>query len=308
MILVTGANGFVGKSLCETLGNRGLSVRGAVRAIDPGGPIDETVVAVGDIDQGTSWQDALAGVQVVVHLAARVHLLGDNDQALDAYRRVNVAGTLNLARQAAAAGVQRVVFLSSIKVNGESTAEIPFRHSDTPVPVDPYGISKLEAEQGLQELMRTTGIEVVIIRPPLVYGAQAGGNFDRLRRLAVQGFPLPLGSVNNKRSLIGVENLCDCIRVCLEHPAAVGEPLLVSDNQDISTPDLVRLLAFSAGRSIRLPPVPVGLLLLFASFCGKGAEIRRLTENLQVDCSQTLRQLNWQPPFSLEQGIKRSIV
>jgi nucleoside-diphosphate-sugar epimerase len=212
-----------------------------------------------------------------------------------------------MARQAAAAGVKRFVFLSSIKVNGEATGDTPFTSADAPAPVDPYAVSKLEAEQGLREIARKTGLEVVIIRPPLVYGLGAGGNFARLRRLAATGWPLPLGGIRNKRSLIGIDNLCDCIKVCLHHSDAAGRTFLVSDNHDVSTPDLVRLLASAVGRTAYLPAIPVGMLQMAAKFCGRGPEMKRLTENLQLDCSDTLRLLNRQPAVSLEEGIRRSV-
>jgi len=306
-VLITGASGFIGRNLCRCLKDSQISFRPVVRRASI--KDDDSAVVVEDIHAVTDWSAALSGVTAVVHLAARVHVMQEHAQdPLAVFRAVNVDGTLNLARQAAAAGVKRFVFLSSIKVNGEETGDVPFHPSDTPAPVDPYSISKLEAERGLQEISRATGLEVVIIRPPLVYGREAGGNFARLRRLAAKGWPLPLAAVHNKRSLIGVENLCDCIRVCLHHPDAAGKTLLVSDNHDISTPDLVCLLASSAGRSIRLLPIPVGVLKLLAKLCGRGPEVKRLTENLQIDCSETTRLLNWQPPVSLEQGIKRSVV
>ena len=305
-VMVTGASGFVGRHLCRVLDHSRLPLRPVVR--DSSKIIDKRAIVV-DIHAATDWSTVLNGVTAVVHLAARVHVMQEFEkEPLRAFRTVNVDGTLNLARQAAEAGVKRFVFLSSIKVHGEKTGDTPFSPSDPPVPIDPYGISKLEAERGLQEIARATGLEVVIIRPPLVYGREAGGNFGRLRKLAVKGLPLPLGAVHNKRSLIGIENLCDCIRVCLEHPGAIKVPLLVSDNQDVSTPNLIRMLATSVNRSIMLPPVPVDLLRLMAKLCGREQELNRLTENLQVDCTETMRLLNWIPPVSLEQGIRRSVM
>ena len=306
-ILITGASGFIGRNLCRSFAEQGIAFRAVVRNLRKAA-YGSSAVAI-NIDGRTDWIEVLEGVEVIVHLAARVHVMQEHAQdPLVAFRAVNVDGTLNLARQAAAVGVKRFVFLSTIKVNGEETGDVPFHSSDIPAPVDPYGISKLEAERGLQKIAHATGLEVVIIRPPLVYGPGAGGNYGRLRRLAAKGWPLPLAAVHNKRSFIGVDNLCDCIRVCLHHPDAAGKTLLVSDNHDISTPDLVRLLASSAGRSIRLLPVPVGVLQMLAKLCGREPEVKRLTENLQVDCSETMRLLNWQPPVSLEQGIKRSVV
>ncbi len=304
--IITGASGFIGRNLCRTFQSKSISFRSVVRD-SPDTLHTPHAVAI-NIHTKTNWEEALQGVNIVIHLAGRVHVMQENAQdPLAEFRAMNVDGTLNLARQAAAAGIKRFIFLSSIKVNGEATSNKPFRPSDTASPVDPYGISKHEAEKGLLKIGQATGLEIVIIRPPLVYGREARGNFSRLRKLAAKGWPLPLGAVHNKRSLIGIDNLCDFIRICLDHPAATQSPLLVSDNHDISTPELIRLLAASAGKSIFLPPLPVDLLKILAKLAGCGPEIQRLVSNLQVDCSETMRLLQWTPPLTLDLGIKRCI-
>ncbi|MGW8195872.1 MAG: NAD-dependent epimerase/dehydratase family protein, partial [Desulforhopalus sp.] len=223
------------------------------------------------------------------------------------FRRVNVEGTLNLARQAVGKGVVRFIFISTIKVNGEETVDRPFGADDKPAPKDPYSISKLEAEIGLRRIAGETGLEVVIIRPPLIYGPGAGGNFAKLLGLVREGWFLPFGSIRNTRSLIGIDNLCSLITICLTHPAAANRILPVSDGEDVSTPELIRHLARSCGRPARILPVPASLLNLLAKILGKEAELHRLTGNLQVDSSQTRRLLNWQPPLRLEEGIRRCV-
>lgn len=300
--MITGASGFIGKNLCRLFENKNIPFRPVFRKPTDAHPADHTLIL--DIHEHTDWKKSLHGVNVIVHLAARVHIIQERSKdPLATFISVNVNGTLNLANQAAAAGVKRFIFLSSIKANGEETFDQPYHHTVPPTPIDPYGITKLDAEKGLLEISKRTGMEVVIIRPPLVYGKEAGGNFSRLRKLAARGWPLPLGAIDNKRSLIGIENLCDCIRVCLDHPNAPKFPLLVSDNHDISTPGLIRLLATSTGKSIYLPPVPVFILQLVGKITGRSSEIQRLVSNLQVDCSATMLLLNWTPPVTLEQGI-----
>jgi len=301
-VLVTGANGFVGRHLCAYLAAEGISCRPAVR----GGGGDGRTVAVGDIDGRTDWSRALASITAVVHLAARVHVMREKaGDPLAEFRRVNVDGSLNLARQAAEKGVGRFIFLSTIKVNGEETIDRPFRADDRPAPSDPYAISKLEAEDGLRRIAGETGMEAVIIRSPLVYGPGAGGNFARLLGLACAGWYLPLGGINNQRSLVGIDNLCSLISVCLAHPAAANRILLVSDGEDVSTPELIRHLAGGCRRPARLFPLPPVLLRLSARLLGREAELRRLTSSLQVDSLPTRRLLDWQPPVSLAQGIAR---
>lgn len=305
-VLVTGATGFVGSHLCRYFARHNVEVRQAVRTVDA---VQEGVVGVGDIDSETDWSAAFPHIDVVVHLAARVHVIQETaDDPLAEFRRVNTAGTVNLARQADAAGVKRLVFLSTIKVNGEETGDRPYRAEDQPAPVDAYGVSKMEAEQGLLQVAEASGMEVVIIRPPLIYGPGAGGNFSRLQQLVRKGWCLPFGSIRNKRSLIGSGNLCSLIDVCLTHPAAANRVLLASDNNDVSTPDLVRMIARGMGVPSRIFPFPVAVLAALAKMVRKEGELRRLTGNLQIDCTQTCDLLQWRPPVALEEGIRESVV
>jgi len=301
-VLVTGATGFVGTHLCEYLEVKDFSFRKAVRRNVDG---DEQAIVVGDIDGQTDWSQALDGIEVVVHLAARVHIMLESakDPFVE-FRRVNVDGSLNLARQAAAKGIKRIVYLSTIKVNGEGTVGRPYRPDDIPAPADPYSVSKMEAEEGLLRIARETGMEVVILRPPLIYGKGAGGNLFRLLKLVKQGWYLPFGLINNKRSLIGIENLCSIIVVSLSHPAAVNRVMLVSDGEDVSTPELIRLLAQGCGRSPRIFPVPLSVLYFMGKLFGRTSEIHRLSGDLQVDSSQTQSLLDWCPILSLAQGIQ----
>lgn len=302
MILVTGATGFVGKALCAELAARGRAARAASRKPVPG------CFTIGTIDENTDWSDALQGVNRVVHLAARVHVM--NDQAADPlaeFRRANVAATLQLARQAAAAGVRRFVFASSVKVNGEATTEgHPFTADDTPHPEDPYGISKLEAEQGLLQLARDTGMEVAIVRPPLVYGPGVGANFRSMLRWVRRGVPLPLGAVRNRRTLVAMDNLVDLIILCLDHPGAANQVLLAGDGEDVSTPELLRRVAAALGTRARLLPVPPVLLQSAAALVGKRAVASRLCGSLQLDLAKTRRLLGWTPKVGLDEALRRT--
>jgi len=303
--LVTGANGFVGAALCAELLHQGHYVRAAVRSASS--LIEKAERAsVGAIDGKTDWTEALCGVDVVIHLAARVHVMHDeSNDPLDEFRRVNVAGTEHLARCAAIAGVKRLVYVSSIKVNGEATSEgEKFSESDVPDPHDPYGISKMEAEQALHRIAQETGLEVVIVRPPLVYGAGVKGNFVQMLRVLDKGIPLPLASVHNRRSLIYVGNLVDALILCATHPAAAGQTYLVSDGEDISSPDLLRQLGAAMGHPARLLPCPQTLLKLAGRLTGKSEQVERLLGSLQVDSGKIRRELNWTPPYTLEQGLR----
>ena len=248
-------------------------------------------------------------VSAVIHLAARVHVMHDTSaDPLTAFRAVNVDGTLNLARQSAAAGVKRFVFVSSVKVNGESTQPGPaFAEADTASPQDAYGQSKYEAEQGLRQLGVDTGMELVIIRPPLVYGPGVKANFAALMRAVKRGWPLPLGAVHNQRSLVALDNLVDFIITCITHPQAANQTFLVSDGQDLSTTELVRGMAQAAGVPARLLPVPVWALQAGASLLGKGAAVQRLCGNLQVDISKARSLLGWVPPVSVQEGLRRAM-
>jgi nucleoside-diphosphate-sugar epimerase len=303
-ILVTGASGFVGRTLLPLLQSAGNRVRGAVRRehLFPGG-VESCVV--GDVGPATDWHEALTGMDAVVHLAARVHVMHDAESdPIAAFRAVNVAGTEHLARSAATAGVRRFIYLSSVKVNGEATTEQPFREMDAPAPEDAYGVSKWEAELALHRVALETGLEVAIIRPPLVYGPGVGANFLRLVRALDRGLPMPLGSLSNRRSLIYVGNLVDAIIACLENPAAAGKTYLVSDGEDLSTPELVRGIASALDRPARLIPVPPALLRLGGRLLGKGKEVDRLLGSLTVDSGAICSDLGWAPPFSLTQGLE----
>jgi len=249
----------------------------------------------------------MQNVGVIVHIAARVHVMADTvADPLDEYRAVNVAGTLNLARQAAASGVKRFVFVSSIKVNGEATSESKaFRYDDTPTPEDPYSISKAEAESGLKQISAQTGMEVVIIRPPLVYGPGVKANFAAMMKLARINLPLPLGAIHNKRSLVALDNLVDLIVTCIEHPNAANQTFLVSDDQDVSTTELLQMMTRATGKTPRLIPVSVRWLKLVGKLTGKQAVVDRLCGNLQVDISHTKDTLGWAPPVTVEEGIAR---
>jgi nucleoside-diphosphate-sugar epimerase len=307
-LLITGATGFVGKAVCEQTAHYGFSVKGALRIQNEVSGCFAPIV-VGEISGQTPWGNALRDVNVVVHLAARVHVTQDTEtDPLTSFRAVNVDGTLNLARQAAAAGVKRFVFISSVKVNGESTQTgRTFTETDAPNPQDAYGLSKHEAEQGLLQLSADTGMEVVIIRPPLVYGLGAKANFAALMRAVQRGWPLPLGAVHNQRSLVALDNLVDFIVTCITHPQAANQSFLVSDGQDLATTELVRGMAQAAGVPARLLPVPVWALQAGATLLGKGAAVQRLCGNLQVDISKARSLLGWVPPVSVEEGLRRAM-
>ena len=309
LILVTGATGFVGSALVARLAREGVKTRACVRRDDASMPDGVHTVQVGGLSIDTDWSSALAGVAAVVHAAARVHVMDDTAaDPLTEFRRVNVEGTLNLARQAAAAGVKRFVFVSSVKVNGEATKlGVPFSADDIPAPLDPYGVSKMEAEQGLRQIAAQTGMEVVIIRPPLVYGPGVKANFAALMRAVQRGWPLPLGAVHNQRSLVALSNLVDFIVTCLSHPQAANQTFLVSDGQDLSTTELVRGMAQAAGVPARLLPVPVWALQAGATLLRKGDAVQRLCGNLQVDISKARTLLGWVPPVSVAEGLRRTV-
>lgn len=307
MIGVTGASGFVGRALCAHLAAQGHTVRRLLRRADGNAAPDDRIV--GDIGPDTDWRGSLDGLACVVHCAAHVHRMqpGQGDD-LAAYRRVNTQGTLRLARAAAQAGARRFVFISSVKVLGEATPPgQPFRHDSAPHPQDPYGQSKWEAEQALWPLARETGIEVVVIRPPLVYGPGVGANFQRLMRGVASGLPLPLRSVRNQRSLVSVGNLVDLVTLCTRHPGAAGQAWLVSDGRDLSTPELIEGLGRAMGVRPRLWPVPVAGLLLAGRLAGRRAMVERLVQSLQVDIAHTRERLGWAPPLTVEQGLALAV-
>lgn len=309
-ILVTGGAGFVGGALLKALtASGGYSLRTSVRRGGRDVSLAGVDVFVADLAPDTDWAEALGGVDAVVHTAARVHVM--NDHAADPlaeFRRTNVEGTLALARQAVAAGVRRFIYISSVKVNGEDTlAGRPFTAESVPAPRDAYGISKMEAEQGLRKIAAGTGMEVVIIRPPLVYGPGVRANFKALMRAVARGVPLPLGSVHNLRSLVALDNLVDFMVTCIRHPQAANQTFLVSDGEDVSTSELVRRMARAMGRPARLVPAPMWLLLAGAGALGKRDVVQRLCGSLQVDLSKARQILGWIPPQSLDEGLRKAV-
>ena len=302
-VLVTGATGFVGNALGEHLATHGHRVVPAVRR--KAGLADEAIV--GNIDDATDWTAALSGCNAVVHLAARVHVLHETVRdPLAEFRAVNLDGTVQLARQAAAMGVRRLVYVSTIKVNGEETQGRPFAEDDLPRPNDPYAISKWEAEQALQRVAAETGLEVVIVRPPLVHGPGVKGNFLSMMRSVGRGLPLPLASCVNRRSLIALSNFVDLLKMCISHPAAAGEVFLAADGEDLSTPELLRRVAKSLGRRARLFAFPPSLLRAGARLTGRDGIYVRLCGSLQVDAGKARELLGWTPPSSVDAELART--
>ena len=303
-ILITGANGYVGRRLSSSLFTKpDLKLTAAVRShLDiPAHQIAE----VCGLDGGIDWSELIVDQNVLIHVAARAHIMKDEvaDPAAE-YRRVNVDGTLNLARQAATAGLKRFIFISSIGVNGNVSTQ-PFTEDDKANPAELYAQSKWEAEQGLWEIQSETGMELVIIRPPLVYGPNAPGNFGSLMRWVEKGVPLPLGAIHNQRSFVALDNLVELIITCIDHPEAANQVFLAGDGQDLSTTDLLRGVARAMGKPSRLIPVPSSLLMLGATFLGKKAVAQRLLGSLQVDISKARKLLAWEPPISVEEGLRR---
>ena len=298
MILVTGADGFVGTALVSELKRRGLAYRAVARKGREG------YIGIGDINSRTDWRAVLDRVDVVVHLASRAHVRNDSSISGNIQFQASVDGTLNLARQAVQAGVKRFVFISSIKVNGEVTElDRPFAAADTPNPQNPYARFKLAVERGLFDLSKMTGLEVSVIRPPLVYGPGVKANFATMLEWVDRGRPLPLGAIHNKRSFVFVDNLADLIVVVASHPTAAGEVFLVSDCEDISTTELLRRMAKALGRTSWMMPVPASVLNLAAAAVGQRAVVSRLTDSLQVDISKTQKLLGWAPRVSVSEGL-----
>lgn len=302
-VLITGASGFVGRALCGSLVQRAREFRPAVRVGSEsiGGAIP---CVIGDIGAHTDWSPVLDGASHVVHLASRVHVMNesnDNDAAL--YHETNTFGTLRIAQQAADAGVRRFVFLSSVKVNGEEREEA-YSEDDRPAPIGPYAISKRDAELGLWEIAERSGMEVVVIRPPLVYGPGVKANFLSMMRWLHRGVPLPFGAINNRRSLVAIGNLVDFIVKCIDHPAAANETFMVCDGEDLSTTELLVRLAAALEVKARLINVPVPLLKLGATMLGRGEILRRLCGSLCVDASKANRLLSWSPPLNVDDGLK----
>lgn len=311
-VLITGANGFLGRAVCKRALEEDLAVRGVLRKkIDK----EDTNLAaqveriiIGDINDSTDWSSALTDCDVVIHLAARVHVMKETaDSPLAEFRLVNVLGTEHLARSAAAAGVKRLVYVSSIGVNGASTPAQPFSENDVVQPHSPYALSKWEAEQALQKISAETGLEVVIVRPPLVYGANAKGNFATLLSVVRRGLPLPFKNVRNLRSFIYVDNLADALIVCATHKNAAGKTFLVSDGEDISLSDLLLKLSMLLDRKPRLFGLPKWALRFLFCSVGKSELMNKLIDSLQIDSSKIREQLNWQPPYSLDEGLRATV-
>lgn len=308
-VLVTGANGFVGTALCERLVEQGMEARAAIRKANPAKNHSLTVqtVEVGDIHADTDWSAALAGVTHVVHLAARVHVMREKSRdPLADFRAVNTAATVNLARQAVAAGVRRFVYVSTIKVNGERTSGRPFRAEDNPQPEDAYAQSKLEAELALKNISQHSGLDVVIVRPPLVYGPGVKGNFLSMLRVLRRGWPLPLASCSNRRSLVGLTNLVSLLEKCVTHPAAAGQVFLAADGEDLSTPELLRQVAHALGRKAWLLPFPPAMLRLATRITGREGIYERLCSSLQIDTGKTHELLGWTAPLSVDEELART--
>jgi nucleoside-diphosphate-sugar epimerase len=306
-VLVTGAMGFVGHTLCEVLARSGYVVRAALRD-------DRSIPAciaekalVGEIAAATDWRTALRGVDFVLHLAARAHVLHDANTNSDLYMETNARGTEQLANASAHVGIRRFVYLSSVKVNGEQTTDHAFAADDIPHPEDAYGTSKWIAEKHVREIAARSGMETVIVRSPLVYGPKVRANFLRLLHWVDKQRPLPLGAIHNRRSLVNIWNLCDLLLCVLKHPLASGCTWMVSDGEDFSTPELIQRIATTMDRRVRLLPVPVGLLRLFGGLIGRGAEIERLCGSLAVNIEPTCRELTWSPPIRVDEALARTV-
>jgi len=308
-LLVTGGSGFIGKAICKNLKKKNYTIYITSRRDLISNFKGLKFYKINEIDENTKWFQALDKVSCVIHCAAQTHVEKNLEKnSLSSFRKVNVQGTINLAKQAAKCGVKRFIFLSSIKVNGERTEKSKkFKYNDIPKPEDFYGISKWEAEQGLWKISKETGLEVVIIRAPLVYGPGVRGNLKRLIKLVRSRIPLPFSLIKNQRSLIGIDNLVDMIIRCIDDSRASGNTFLVSDEKDLSTTDLLREIAFSMGLSVRLFPLPLSMLKFFGFLLGRKAEINRLIGSLQIDNNYTKETLNWRPTISVEEGIKRMV-
>lgn len=307
--LVTGATGFVGRFLCEQLLAEGHTVRGTLLPPEKPSALVAGVEAtlVQPLGPDTDWSAALEGVDTIIHLAARVHIMRETaSDPLSEFRKVNLQGTEQLARQAAQANVKRFVFMSTIGVNGVNSGEKPYTEGDVPHPHNPYSASKHEAELALRQISIETGMEVVIIRAPLVYGPGSPGNFLSLLRIVSKSIPLPLASITNQRSLLYVGNLVDALAACATHPVAAGKTYLVSDGTDVSTPELIRQTAAALAVPARLLPFPVSLMRLAGKLTGKNGAVNRLTGSLTVDSSKIRRELGWVPPFTMEEGLKET--
>ena len=311
-ILVTGSTGFVGSRLLASKEAVARSIQFCAITRQPFNeiPLNVEQIRIEDISEKTDWSEALAGVDAVVHLAARVHVMSDGSSSpLEEYRKANVLSTLSLAMQAADAGVKRFIFLSSIKVNGEKTKlGEPFTEDSIPKPEDPYGISKLEAEKGIREICNATGMQYVLIRSPLIYGPGVGANYQRLMNLVQRRLPLPLGGIVNKRSMLALDNLIHFILLAARHPKAANQLFLLSDHNTLSTPELIDRMAICMGYpSNRLISVPVNLLRLAGLCLGQSAAIDRLTESLEINSNKAHSLLGWNPPLNFEEAIQMTV-
>lgn len=302
-ILVTGASGFLGTEVCNALKRRGIPFAATVRA-----KTKDDQIEVGDLTNTTNWAAALSGCDVVIHLAARVHVMNDcTNASLAAYRMVNVDATINLATQAVEQGVKRFIFVSSVKVNGEKTTDKPFSALDRPAPIDLYGQSKFEAECALQKLSQETGLELIIVRPPLIYGPGVRANFLKLMQLVKLGVPLPFGNIQNRRSLVALDNVVDLLILCSHHPYAAGKTFLVSDDEDVSLSSLITLIARSMDKHPILVPVPANLMMSCANLFGKAEKANRLFGSLQVDITGTKECLGWRPVECMELAVEKTV-
>ena len=307
-VLITGAGGFIGRAFCVKILAEGWKVRGTFRSESDVSRLPDGVeaVSIGSIGSDTNWDDALTGINTVVHLAARVHVMDDTcSDPLTEYRKVNVEGTKCLAIAAANTGIKRFVYISSIKVNGEGKA-VAYTEDDEEAPVDPYGVSKWEAEQELHKISHTTGIEVVILRPPLVYGPGVKANFLNLLKIVDRGIPLPFAKIDNLRSFIYLDNLIDVIITCINNPRAEGRTFLVNDREDVSTPELIRKIASAMGKPSRLFSISPFFMRLAGKFIGKSAAIDRIFGSLTIDSTKIRKELGWEPPYTMEYGLKET--
>ena len=304
IFLVTGASGFVGRALCRSLRGENVQVRAVVRTASQATLLPDGVVPIAiDIGPDTDWLDALKGVDTIVHMAARVHVMNDSAaKPNDLYRRLNVESTETLARMAAAAGVRRFIFVSSIKALGEESST-PYSEESEPFPIDPYGVSKWEAEQRVRQVARETGLEITIFRPPLIYGPGVKANFLKLLEIVERGIPLPFGSIENRRSFLFLGNLIDAIIFAASHPGAAGATFNISDGHDVSTPDLIRGLSEAFRKPARLVPFPPILMRMAGRITGKRAAVDRLLGSLVIDSGKICRDLGWKPPFTMQEGL-----